>query len=172
MSRKWSRMVRKNTKVTNVQRKKSGQGLISSDSSSADQAKTFRGRSWVLPMLLVATGVFCFIAFRGQAATDNLYWVTGASYIFLAFLMFWARRPFLRIGEHAITSRRFGGDRSLKADDIQEIAVNKDSIVISMKGKSARWAFSRIYHQFPVEETRPHLVAFAQRHGIALQQEA
>ncbi|MCZ8521487.1 MULTISPECIES: hypothetical protein [Paenibacillus] len=171
MSRKWSRMVRKNTKVTNVQRKKSGQGLISEQASS-DHSETFRGRSWVLPMLLVATGVFCFIAFRGQAGSDDLYWVTGASYIFLALLMFWLRRPFLKIGKDAITSRRFGGDRSLKPEDIQEISVNKDAIVITMKGKSARWAFSRIYHQFPVEAARPKLVAFAQEHQVQLQQEA
>ncbi len=56
MSRKWERMVRKNTKISNMQRRKSGKGEISG--VNADGSVIFKGRSWFLPMLLVATGVF------------------------------------------------------------------------------------------------------------------
>src|SRR4051794_18799714 len=109
MSRKWERMVRKNSKSVNKTRQKSGQPKITEMQS--DGSVTFKGRSWFLPMLLVATGVFCLISFRNMAGQDNLYWITGASYIFLAILIYVVRRPFIKIGKNALTSRRFGGDR-------------------------------------------------------------
>ncbi|WP_197483457.1 hypothetical protein [Paenibacillus elgii] len=171
MSRKWQRMVRKNTKVTNVQRKKSGKETIA-ESSASDNSVTFKGRSWFLPLILVATGIFCFIIFRGQAGQDQMYWFTGASYIFLALLIYWVRRPLLKIGPDSLTSRRFGGDRTMSADMIDEISVTKDSIFITLKPKGARWGYTKFYHQFPVDAAGEKLQEFAQKNQVAFKQES
>lgn len=166
MSRKWERMVRKNTKSVNTYRKKTGKPTIH-EAASEDGAVVYRGRSWFFPMLLVMTGVFCFIAFRGQAGSDAMYWVTGASYLLLAVLIFYGRRPYLKIGRQALTSRRFGGDRTMDASQIGSIEVNKDAVVITLKPKNSRWVFTKLYHLFPVAEAGDSLKAFADRHSIA-----
>ncbi|MBP1155464.1 MULTISPECIES: hypothetical protein [unclassified Paenibacillus] len=166
MSRKWERMVRKNTKVSNTQRKKSGKGEIAG--VSADGSVTFKGRSWFLPMLLVATGVFCFITFRNQPGQEQLYWITGASYIFLAFLMYWIRRPFLKIDKKTLSSRRFGGNRFMEADQIKDITMSKDAIVINFKPKGKRWVFTKLYHLFPVDSAREKLQEYAEKNNVTL----
>ncbi|TVY10167.1 hypothetical protein FPZ49_10520 [Paenibacillus cremeus] len=163
-------MVRKNTKVINTQRKKHGKPLIT-DAAASDGSVTFKGRSWFLPMLLVATGIFCFITFRNMASQDNLYWVTGASYIFLAVIIYWARRPFLKIGKTALTSRRFGGDKTMEASQIDEITLSKDSVVVQFKPKGNRWVFTRFFNQFPMDDMQDKLKEFAAAHSIALKQE-
>lgn len=169
MSRKWERMVRKNTKVSNIQRKKSGKGEISG--ISADGSVTFKGRSWFLPMLLVATGVFCFIVFRNQPGQEQLYWITGASYFFLALLIYWIRRPFLKIDKKTLSSRRFGGDRFFEADQIKDITMSKDAIVINFKAKGKRWVFTKLYHMFPIDSARVKLQEYAEKNNVTLIQD-
>ncbi|MCZ8513114.1 hypothetical protein O9H85_11905 [Paenibacillus filicis] len=169
MSRKWERMVKKNTKVTNARRKKSGSNPISG--GVADDSSVFKGRSWLWPLLLVAIGFFCFVAFRSAARQDNLYWVTGASYIFLAVLIYWARRPYLKVGKQSLTSRRFSGERTVEAAQISEIAFSKDAVVIIVQPKNSRWVFTRFYHQFPLEPVKAALKEFANKNAIALKEE-
>lgn len=170
MSRKWERMVRRNRKITNNQRKKFGKQPIT-EAASSDGAVTFRGRSWFLPLMLVLTGIFCFIAFRGTQQDENLYWITGGSYLFLGLFIFWLRRPYLKIGKDFVSSRRFGGDRTLMFNEISEISLHKDSVTIGAKGKNNRWVFTRLYHRFDVEAMKEGLKEFAETHSIALKQE-
>ncbi|MED4602947.1 hypothetical protein P9314_20130 [Paenibacillus validus] len=167
MSRKWERMVRKNTKIMN---KKHGQSSSSSISvRSSDGAVTFKGRSWLLPLVLVAMSVFCFIALRPQAGQDeSMYWVTGFSYLFLALLMYWARRPFLRIGKTSLASRRFGGDRIVEASQISEITVSKDTIMVTLKPKGKRWVFTKFFHQMPMEAMIEKISDFASKNNVKL----
>lgn len=169
MSRKWERMVRKNTKTVNKHRKKSGQPKISELQS--DGSVTLKGRSWFLPMLLVATGVFCFISFRSMAGQDNLYWITGASYIFLAVLIYWVRRPFIKIGKSALTSRRFGGDRTIEASQIEGITISKEAVVVQIKPKGNRWVFTRLYNRFQMDELHEKIQEFAAKNNVPLKQE-
>ncbi|UUZ79270.1 hypothetical protein LJK88_29275 [Paenibacillus sp. P26] len=169
MSRKWERMVKKNTKVTNARRKKTGSTLIAG--GGAEDSVVFKGRSWMFPLLLVAVGVFCFISFRNMAGQDQLYWVTGASYLFLAVIIYWVRRPFLRIGKQSLTSRRFGGDRTVDASQISQILFSKDAVVVVILPKNNRWAFTRLYHQFPIEQMKETLKEFAGKNNIAINEE-
>lgn len=169
MSRKWERMVRKNTKTTNKSRQKSGQPKISEIQS--DGSVTLKGRSWFLPMLLTATGVFCLISFRGIAGQDNLYWITGISYIFLAVLIYYVRRPFIKIGKNALTSRRFGGDRTIEASQIDEITVSKDAVTVQIKPKGNRWVFTRLYNRFQMDELSGKIKEFAAKNNVALKEE-
>lgn len=170
MSRKWERMVRKNTSTVNATRKKSGHKPVYG-AASGEETLTFKGRSWFLPMLLTATGVFCFIAFRNMAGQDQFYWITGASYIFLAVIIYLFRRPFLRIGKTSITSRRFGGDRTMDAGQISDIVLTKDAVTIGLRSKKNRWVFTRLYHQFPMNTMKNALKQFAANNAIALKEE-
>ncbi|CAG7648316.1 hypothetical protein PAECIP111802_04180 [Paenibacillus allorhizosphaerae] len=137
----------------------------------SDGSVTFKGRSWFLPMLLMATGVFCLISFRGLAGQGNLYWITGASYIFLAVLIYWVRRPFIKIGKNALTSRRFGGDRTVEASQINEITIGKDAVVVQIKPKGNRWVFTRVYNRFQMDELNGKMKEFAAKNNVTLKEE-
>lgn len=167
MSRKWERMVRKNMKSVN---KKRGNGNTPSISIRAsDGAVTFKGRSWLLPMFLVAMSAFCFIALRPQEGqSEAMYWVTGFSYLLLALLIYWVRRPFLRIGKNTLTSRRFGGDRIMEASQISEISIGKDTIMVTLKPKGKRWVFTKFFHQMPMEAMTDKITEFALKNNIKL----
>lgn len=113
--------------------------------------------------------VFCFIALRPQAGQDeSMYWVTGFSYLFLALLMYWARRPFLRIGKTSLASRRFGGDRIVEASQISEITVSKDTIMVTLKPKGKRWVFTKFFHQMPMEAMIEKISDFASKNNVKL----
>lgn len=170
MSRKWERMVRKNTKVINKHREKFGRKPISNISS--DGSVTFKGRNWFLPIILVAIGVICLIVFRDKAQEDSLYWITGISYFLLAVLTYYTRRPFLKLGKDFITTRRFGGDRTMDASQISDITINKNAIIVTLKPKGNKWFFTRAYHQFQIESMREMVQKFAEKHGIALNMES
>src|SRR3954451_24352715 len=128
MSRKWERMVQKNTKHANKSRAKQGKPLLSE--SASDAAFRIRGRNWSLPLLLFCVGLFCLIAFRNTNQDENLYWITGGSYILLGLFTFAVRRPFLKIGKTFLLTRRFTGDKRAEAQQIEQITVSKDSVVI------------------------------------------
>ncbi|MDQ1909254.1 hypothetical protein RAC89_01915 [Paenibacillus sp. GD4] len=171
MARNWERMVRRNRKMANKHRQKYGKQQITA-ATTTEESTVYRGRSWFLPILLVLTGIFCFIIFRETRQDDNLYWITGGSYIFLGLFIFWLRRPYLKVGKDSITSRRFGGDRTFKHDDISEFVFHKDSVTIGFKGKNTRWVFTRMFHRFSIASMQEGLKEFAGRHSIPVKNEA
>ncbi|WP_159883441.1 hypothetical protein [Paenibacillus puerhi] len=164
-SRKWERMVRKNSKDA-ARRNKSGS--TSTAVKSSDGSVTFKGRSWLFPLLLIMIGIFCFVVFSQMPGQESMYWVTGSSYIVLALLMYWARRPLLKVGKTSLTSRRFGGDRVMEASNVQEIAVTKDTIIITLKPKGNRWAYSKTFHRMPIEAMSEKLTEFAAKNNVQL----
>jgi hypothetical protein len=167
MSRKWERMVKKNTKTINKSRIKHGKETIS-QASSSDGAVTIKGRNWTLSLLLFFVGIFCFITFRNTSQEDNLYWITGGSYVLLSIFMFFVRRPHLKIGKDYLGTRRFTGDKRVKAADIKDIALSKDSVTISFNSGKGKWAFTKFYHLMNIEETSLKLKEFAANHAVAL----
>ncbi|MCS7461158.1 hypothetical protein N0M98_13470 [Paenibacillus doosanensis] len=169
MSRKWERMVQKNTKLTNKARVKQGKPTLSE--AASDGSVTVRGRSWLMPLLLICVGIFCFIAFYDVYQNDNLYWVTGGSYIALGLFIFWLRRPFLKIGGKELVSRRFGGDKRVEAAQIKEILLQKDAVVISLTTSKTKWVFTKLYHRFDIGSLSETLKEFAERNGVALRNE-
>lgn len=168
MSRKWERMVRKNSNTVDKVRRKQGKTSIY-QSAKDEQAVSYRGRSWLFPMLLISVGVFVFVSYRGLAGEDPYYWVTGAMYILLAAILFFWRRPFLRIGKQTITSRRFGGDRTMEASAIESIELSPNSVLFSFKNKRF-WVFTKMNHLFPIAEMESTVIEFAQRNKIELKQ--
>jgi hypothetical protein len=168
-SRKWERMVRKNTKIAS---RRNQTGSTSTAVKSTDGSVTYKGRSWLFPMLLTAVGVFCLIVFSKIPGQESMYWITGFSYIGLALLTYWARRPVLKVGKTSLTSRRFGGDRAAEASNIQSISLGRDTVIITLKTKRNRWAYSKFFHQMPIDAMKEKLTEFASKNGVELNQEA
>lgn len=167
MSRKWERMVSKNTKAVNKQRIKQGKDTVYySAKESKDKGERFVGRSIFLPILLVAIAAF-FAFVGGLAGRDTLYWVTIGCYVLLA-LFFYLRRPFLNIGAKTLSSRRFTGDRTFDADDVKQITTSPGFIVIEWKGRRSSWVFSRFVNRFNTSEIEPSIKKFAQNNSIPL----
>lgn len=169
MSRKWERMVQKNSKTVNKSRAKQGKPPVSE--SASDGSVTIRGRSWMFPALLFCIGIFSFIAFRGTAHSDNLYWVTGSSYIALSLFIFFVRRPFLKIGKDYLVTRRFSGDKRVNVEQIKEILIQKDAVVISVTTMKSKWIFTKLFQQVDIAALSEQLQQFAQRNAIAIKSE-
>jgi uncharacterized membrane protein YobD (UPF0266 family) len=167
MSRKWERMVKKNTKLINKSRVKQGKETIS-QAASSDGSITIKGRNWTLSLLLFCVGVFCFITFRNTSQEDNLYWITGGSYILLSVFMFFVRRPHLKIGKDYLGTRRFTGDKRMKAAEIKEIALSNDTVTVSFNSVKGKWVFTRFYHRMDITEISEKLKEFAANNEVTL----
>lgn len=168
MSRKWERMVEKNRQAVNKRRRRSGKAEIGA--SGSDAMQTFKGRSWILPMFLIGFSIFYFVAFYNAVPRDGVFWFTGFSYLGLGILVFLLRRPLIRIGKRTITARRFNGDRSVEAYEIEEITVSPAYIAIQLKQKK-RWMYSKFQHRFNMDELAAKLKAFALENKVALREE-
>ncbi|MEB3102711.1 hypothetical protein [Ferviditalea candida] len=159
MSRKWERMVQKNTEKLNKQRAKFGRTPISEAESSK-----IRGRNWVGPILLVLVAIYYMLTFISTSNT-SMYWVTAISYLLLAAL-FVFRRPFLEIDRKNLSTRRFSGFKSLGADDIDQIVIQKGYVIISAKDGKTRWVFSRLIQLYDIGMLSEKLQEFAKNHSI------
>jgi hypothetical protein len=169
MSRKWERMVQKNTKQTNRIRVKRGKPLLSE--AASDGSVVIRGRNWTMPLFLFGVGLFCFIAFKGTNQDNTLYWLTGSSYILLGIFTYFVRRPFLKISKNFLSTRRFTGNKIAEAEHIEEIAVSNDSVLITLKGNGGKWVFSKFYHRMDIPALSNRLQEFAVRNNILIKSE-
>jgi hypothetical protein len=166
MARKWERMIDKNKKKMNEIRSKQGKALI----SDTDPVDRFVGRSWLLPLFLIGFSFLFMIAFGG-IYRDGMYWFTVLSYLLLGLIIYFLRRPYLNLGKNEISSRRFSGQKFIKASDVQQIYVSPGFISIQFKGRKARWVFSRLFHRFDTDAMAVKLKEFAQLHSIPLKEE-
>lgn len=163
MSRKWERMVQKNAKTINQQRKK--QGIRSVPSSSEENVDWFKGRNIVLPFLLISFAVFFSVIFWGIPGEKNLYWVTVFSYLLLAVILF-LKRPYLRVGKDFVSSRRFAVDKRLESADIKSIVVQPGYVVIERKARGANWVFSRLIHRYDTNKMAERMQEFARINSL------
>lgn len=169
MSRSWERKVRKNMKQANKARKKQGSALINTNSeSSVNDGLNFAGRNFIVPSLLIFfIAGYCFLMLTApNYVPDTMFWITIGCYVLLAMLFFF-RRPYLKVGKEFVQSRRFTGDKRMPAADIKEIRVHKDYVVV-MPQKGSAWTFSRVLNRFPTEQMSMELTTFAQRNNINL----
>jgi len=163
MARSWEKTIKKNQKKLNDQRAKEGKKPIT---GTGDSSLKFRGRSFVFPFVLLSIMLFYVLTFRSE---DNpgMYWFTVISYILLAAIIFFLRRPYLTIGDRELSTRRFTGPKVVKADDVEHIDVYPGYITIKLKGARNRWVFSRMFNLFPTNEMTEALKQFATKHGIS-----
>ncbi len=171
MSRKWERMIQKNTKVINKSRKKQGQTAIN-DTAKASEDDRFRGKNFIFPSFLIGFALLYLIAFAGVSSKDSLYWVTVISYLLLGFIIYFFRRPFLTVGKTQISSKRFGGVKYAAAHDIEQITLSPGYVVISIKGSKRKWVFTKIFNRFNTEAMAVRLKQFALQNSVTLVEEA
>lgn len=164
MSRKWERMVEKNSKELNQKRKKMGQSPISV--SNLEQMDVFKGRSWFLPTLLVACSLFFAIVSVALYESQTLYWVTVIGYLVLG-VMYFLRRPYIKIGKKQLSTRRMGVDKVFGADEIESISAAPGSIAIQIKGKKTRWVLSKFQNLYDIPAIATRLKTFAEQNGVA-----
>jgi hypothetical protein len=171
VSRKWERMVEKNRNSLNKVRRKRGQAALSEGITSKEKLTVIKGRSWMLPSVLVLfAGLYFFTTYQ-VAKMDGAYWFTGLSYIGLAILVYLVRRPVIKISHNYLTVRRFTGEKFIEPKDIEEMDLNTSHIVIQLKDKRKKIIYTKLQHQFPMEELAAKLREFAVQHKISLKDE-
>lgn len=170
MSRKWERMVERNRKSVNKVRTKQGIGSI--PEGGREQTEVIKGRSWMLPSMLVLLAILYFITTYQVTGVNGTYLFTGFSYIALALLMYWIRRPEIRIAESYLTVRRFTGDKRVEPKDIKELVLNKGHIVIQTNAKrGGRYIYTKMQHRFPMDKLNAKLREFAVKNKVNLKDE-
>ncbi|MBT2763108.1 hypothetical protein [Paenibacillus sp. ISL-20] len=172
MSRSWERKVNKNMSQLNKQRKK--QGLTSYQVSAVtDKHDVFKGRKYVLPLVLVAlAGVYALLGTATSEAAggsnDVLNWVGVSLYILLA-LMIFLRKPYLKIERASVSTMKFNRERRLAVSDIEKIKLASGSVVIQGKGKAGNWVFSRMMNLYDTKAMGERLEKFAKTHQIPVE---
>jgi len=164
VSRKWERMVDRNTQMINKKREKLGKERITTASDNVDR---FFGRNWIFPLILIIFAVIFLVYFREESQSWT-FWFTVIAYTGLGLFFFFFRRPFLFIGKTQLASRRFRGIKGLDHSQIYQIVVQPDYIFIDIKGKRVRWMFSRWFHFFNIEQLSKRLHEFAEHNKIPI----
>lgn len=167
MSRKWERMVIKNTKAINKGRTKQGKPILS---ETAKDERIFKGRSVMYTLLLIGVSVFMLVT-QPASGQNTLYWFTVISYFLLGLMIFFARRPFLNIGKNQISTRKLTGNKYMHASDIKLISLMDGYVMIDFNGKQSRWVFSRLLNRFDTAAMGEQLKIFAQHNQVALKDE-
>jgi hypothetical protein len=165
-------MVVKNQKTVNVSRKKQGLSTIQETSRVKEKEAVIKGRSWMLPSLLIIFALLYFITSPyGEVKMDALYWFTGISYVLLGVLMYLVRRPVIKIGKAYMTVRRFSGDKLIEPKDIGELTLNNGHVVIQMKNSKKKFVYTKLQHRFPMDTLNSKLREFAVEHKVELKDE-
>ncbi|MDF2721936.1 MAG: hypothetical protein K0Q59_1611 [Paenibacillus sp.] len=168
MSRKWERMVQKNSKVVNSKRKKTGTAPIAA--SPAEQMDVFKGRSWFIPALFIACSLFFAVVSVMLYETATLYWITVAGYFVLG-VMYFLRRPYVKIGKNKLSTRKMGIDKVFNADEIESISAQPGNVAIQFKGKRSRWVLSKFMNLYDIPALTSRLKTFAAQNGIAYKED-
>ncbi|WP_127584576.1 hypothetical protein [Paenibacillus koleovorans] len=169
MSRQWERMVRKNSKLANKRRAKSGQAVITA--TSGETMNIYKGRSWFLPSLLVAMSIFYAFTSLVYSESSTMMWVVTAAYVFLG-LMYFLRRPYIKIGRKQVATRRLGVERFLSAEEMESITVQPGGVVIKLKAGNKRWVFTKFQNLYDIPAIAERMKTFAAQHQVPFQEEA
>ncbi|WP_238651588.1 hypothetical protein [Paenibacillus piscarius] len=173
MSRSWERMVQRNTKQVNQQRKKQGKESIYGTSSKAgakSSADIFKGRNIVFPFVLVLLGIMFWVVgsideAKGSGILAN--WLGVVLYFLLAALLFF-RRPFLKIDRARLSTIKFNRERFLSAAEIEKITLSRGMVAIKYKGKRKQWIFSKLINRYDTAAMGERLEQFAKNNNIEL----
>jgi hypothetical protein len=166
MSRSWERMVLKNSKQVNKKRKKEGKKSIGTP--NAPQVDRFKGRNYVVPILLFMMIVLYITLAQPWSVkfeqNTTLFWGTIACYLVLA-LFYYMRRPYLAVTRDTLETRKFSGYKTLRPTEIRKISVQPGYIVVeSVKGTN--WVFSRLMNRYPLDRMGERLKTYADLHHV------
>lgn len=161
-SRKWEREIYRNQKKVNDYRKRAGQNKVSASS----QYDIFKGRSILLPVLLIGVGLLYGIMFYGLQESDTLYWITFVAYIFLGLWFLFFRKPYLKVGKNELATRKWGRERIVNAQRVEFIQIQGSNIVIKIRQNDKLWVFSRIVNLYKIDEMAARLKEFALKNQV------
>ncbi|OMF93648.1 hypothetical protein [Paenibacillus sp. FSL R7-0337] len=172
MARSWERMVQRNTKQINQQRKKQGKDSIytSSTKTAAKSIDIFKGRNIVFPVVLMLLGIMFWVVgsideAKGTGILAN--WLGVVLYFLLAALLFF-RRPFLKVERARISTIKYNRERFLAAADIEKITLSRSVVTIKYKGKRKQWIFSKLINRYDTAAMGERLEQFAKNNNIEL----
>ncbi|MEK4515754.1 hypothetical protein NSS64_10795 [Paenibacillus sp. FSL H8-0122] len=170
MARSWERMVQRNTKQINQQRKKQGKDSIytSSTKTAAKSIDIFKGRNIVFPVVLMLLGIMFWVVgsideAKGSRILAN--WLGVVLYFLLAALLFF-RRPFLKVERARISTIKYNRERFLAAADIEKITLSRSVVTIKYKGKRKQWIFSKLINRYDTAAMGERLEQFAKNNNI------
>ncbi|MFD0670267.1 hypothetical protein [Cohnella sp. GCM10027633] len=170
MSRSWERMVQKNAKQVNKRRKRDGKKSISA--TSAPHVDKFKGRNYVVPILLlmlIALYVTLAQPWSDEFLTDpTLFWVTIGCYVLLAFF-YYMRRPYLSVTRDTLETRKFTGYKTLRPSEVRKITIQPGYVVIDTV-KGSNWVFSKLMNRFPIDLMAERLKVYADLHQVEFEQ--
>ncbi|WP_211747868.1 hypothetical protein [Paenibacillus sp. Marseille-Q4541] len=166
MASSFERAVKRNQQKTNKDRKKQGKPIVGSSMENED---IFKGRAFIFPFILVVLA-FMFLTLSGltKDGVAGFDWVVFVLYIGLA-VMYFFRRPYLKVGKKRIKTIKLSRERSLGVEDIKRIVVDKGSVIIEHNGKGGNWAFSRLLNLYDTDAMAARLITFAQSHQIPVE---
>lgn len=172
MSRSWERKVSKNMSQLNKQRKKQGQSMLGTTTTGASDGDVFKGRKFVLPIVLVALAVLYGLLGIATAEAGNtvLNWIGVSLYLLLA-LMIFLRKPFLKVGRSTLSTFKFNRERKLAASEISKIKILQGSVVIENKARGGNWVFSRLINRYDTKAMGERLEQFAKVNNIPVEHE-
>lgn len=154
-------MVEKNRKQLNQRRKKQGKGEI-----SEPDHELYLGRSQLLPLLLLAVAAVFAYSMISTGSTDGLFWVTFVMYILLSLYFYFLKRPYLKLSNNEIATRKWGRERRVKWSQVEKITAQSGHVVISITDERNDWFFSRMLNRFKTDEMAAYLEKMAVKHQI------
>lgn len=170
MARSWERMVQRNTKQVNKQRKKQGKETIyaSKSASAAKDSDIFKGRNIVFPIVLLLLGIMFWLVgsvdeTRGSGMLVN--WLGVVLYFLLAALLFF-RRPYLKVERTRVSTIKYNRERWLQASEMEKIILSRSMVSFKYKGKRKQWVFSRFLNRYDTEAMGARLEQFAKANNI------
>lgn len=170
MARSWERMVQRNTKQINQQRKKQGKESIYATNSkaAAKSSDIFKGRNIVFPVVLLLLGIMFWVVgsideAKGSGILAN--WLGVVLYFLLAALLFF-RRPFLKVERARLSTIKYNRERWLPAAEIEKITLSRSVVTIKYKGKRKQWIFSRLINRYDTAAMGERLEQFGKNNNI------
>lgn len=174
MSRSWERKVSKNMSQLNKQRKKQGQSMVGTTATVASDGDVFKGRKYVLPIVLIAlAALYALLGIAtAEAGAGNtaLNWIGVSLYLLLA-LMIFLRKPYLKVGRSTVSTFKFNRERKLTASEISKIKILQGSVVIENKARGGNWVFSRLINRYDTKAMGERLEQFAKVNNIPVEHE-
>lgn len=163
MTRKWERMVRRNSKTASKYRIKDGKMKI----VNPNDPIVFKGRSLFFALFLIAISFFFLVANAG-VQDGPMYYFVVISYFLFGLFIYYVRRPYLKISKTSLSTRKFTGEKTASFEDIASISLLKGYVVIEMKKKKTRWVFSKLINRFDTELMSVKLREFAKTNQVNL----
>lgn len=167
MSRSWERMVQRNAKKVNQQRKKQGKPALYERTPNVDK---FKGRNYIVPLLVVmlmAFYIYTFGPWVTKYEDTTMFWVTVLLYALLA-VMYFFRRPYLNVTRDTLETRKFTGYKTLRPGDIRKIVLAPGYVIIEPV-KGSNWVFSRYINLYPIDKMSERLKTFSEANRVELE---